>query len=346
MLIPFDAPDVVTLRSDQPLWGVVPSAFLTPELGFGVEGHLFGVYRFGENIDRVDPISFVSVSGFLTSTESYGFSSMNQIHLLDDRLRLLYEAQMTKLSTHYWGIGYDNGHDDRHRQTHDGIEFRTSPQVALKLAPNWWAIGGLDGVWLRSQSYQEKNKKQKVTLPNQRTISALLELQWDDRVVKYQPQKGTVFSIQWVGSRQVLGSDQNFDRWTMDIKQYYPLGRDDVIAWSVFAQALTGKAPWYALSQLGGETRMRGYYDGRYRDKTQLNGQVEWRHRFTQRHGMVIWGGVGAISPSVSSLSSAHWLPTVGVGYRFALKPRINVRLDFGLGQSTTGFYIKIKEAF
>ncbi|MGL5399044.1 MAG: BamA/TamA family outer membrane protein, partial [Plesiomonas shigelloides] len=42
----------------------------------------------------------------------------------------------------------------------------------------------------------------------------------------------------------------------------------------------------------------------------------------------------------------AHWLPNAGVGYRFAFKPRVNIRLDWGVGRNTSGFYFQVNEAF
>lgn len=39
-------------------------------------------------------------------------------------------------------------------------------------------------------------------------------------------------------------------------------------------------------------------------------------------------------------------LPVVGLGYRFALQPRINLRIDAGFGRDSFGFYLNITEAF
>ena len=39
-------------------------------------------------------------------------------------------------------------------------------------------------------------------------------------------------------------------------------------------------------------------------------------------------------------------LPSAGVGYRFEFKPRVNVRLDYGIGKGSSGFYFQVGEAF
>ncbi len=45
------------------------------------------------------------------------------------------------------------------------------------------------------------------------------------------------------------------------------------------------------------------------------------------------------MGPSLSSLNNGRWLPSAGVGYRFEFKPRVNVRLDYGIGNGSSGFY-------
>ncbi len=52
------------------------------------------------------------------------------------------------------------------------------------------------------------------------------------------------------------------------------------------------------------------------------------------------------MSDSPSELGSGHWLPSAGVGYRFEFKPRMNVRLDFGVGRNSTGVYFQVGESF
>ncbi|WP_431455062.1 hypothetical protein, partial [Enterococcus faecalis] len=52
------------------------------------------------------------------------------------------------------------------------------------------------------------------------------------------------------------------------------------------------------------------------------------------------------MGPSLSSLNNGRWLPSAGVGYRFEFKPRVNVRLDYGIGNGSSGFYFQVGEAF
>lgn len=327
-------------------WGVLPGPFANPELGFGLGVAAIGLYQTQEAPSKSDPLSTLSLTGFVSSTEAYGIGLENRTYLWGDAVRLLLDGGISDAPTHYWGVGYTAGKDSRNKRLHEGFQFRLSPKIATQFLPNWFVLGGWDATWLTNQSLDANDHLPHQDLPNQHSNGVLIGIEWDKRDFEPNPQAGPFFSLQWTGFRRAFGSDSDFDRWTANWRQYHTLDPKNIVAWELYGQALTGEVPWYAMSSLGGGDRMRGYYEGRYRDKTQLSMQVEWRRQFTHRHGMVLWGGMGAISEDVSALRSAHWLPTVGVGYRFQFKPRINVRFDFGIGQGSTGFYFQINEAF
>ncbi len=106
-----------------------------------------------------------------------------------------------------------------------------------------------------------------------------------------------------------------------------------------------GDVPWSMLPLLGSDERMRGYYQGAIAIKCAEHpaGVSSPAYR---RHGIVAWVGAGTMGPSVDSLNDGRWLPTAGVGYRFEFKPRVNIRLDYGIGKGSGGFYFQVGEAF
>ena len=109
---------------------------------------------------------------------------------------------------------------------------------------------------------------------------------------------------------------------------------------------MQGDIPWDQLSKIGGGDSLRGYTTGRYRDKQMLLTQAEYRLDLPGRHGMVFWAGAGVIADKASELFDQSVLPNYGVGYRFEVKPRVNLRLDMGFGDGDSGFYFNVNEAF
>ena len=100
------------------------------------------------------------------------------------------------------------------------------------------------------------------------------------------------------------------------------------------------------MPKLGGSFRMRGYYEGQYRDRNVGEIQVELRQHVWKRNGVVFWVGAGNVFHNFDSFRWSHTLPNYGLGYRWEFKKRVNVRLDYGFGKGQTGFLFNINEAF
>jgi len=111
-----------------------------------------------------------------------------------------------------------------------------------------------------------------------------------------------------------------------------------------------GNIPYGEMSLLGTPFDLRGYTWGRYRDKSMIFFIGEYRHMFEKasgelsKHGMVARMGTGSIAQDPSGFS--NWLPNFGFGYRFEVQPRMNLRVDIGIGRETSGFYFNFNEAF
>jgi len=173
-----------------------------------------------------------------------------------------------------------------------------------------------------------------------------LEINWDDRDFIPNPRTGQYADLRYSHFSPGTGSDTRFEEYQLHYSRYQPLNEKSVLAWEMEGAFTQGEVPWNMLPLLGGNHRMRGYYEGRYRDKNVISGQIEYRRDLSWRHGVVGWLGAGTMGPSFSSLNNGRWLPSTGIGYRFAFKPRINVRLDYGIGKGSSGFYFQVGEAF
>ncbi len=74
-------------------------------------------------------------------------------------------------------------------------------------------------------------------------------------------------------------------------------------------------------------------------------GQVEYRLPIFWRVGAVFWGGVGSVAPEINELNE-DLLTSVGVGLRFKIKDKVNIRTDIGFGSDETAFYFHVNEVF
>ena len=109
-----------------------------------------------------------------------------------------------------------------------------------------------------------------------------------------------------------------------------------------------GTVPFNRLPELGGAKLLRGYYEGRFREKNLLALQGEFRSPLYKRFGFTLYAGAGAVAREFSGLTEARWKWTAGAGLRFRLRrdSRLNLRLDVAGNHETFGVYFLGLEAF
>lgn len=171
---------------------------------------------------------------------------------------------------------------------------------------------------------------------------------YDSRDQQFYPRQGWLAEAALLGEQRATGSDFEFARFSLDVARYWPLGRKMVVAAQVVAQFTGGNAPFFNLSQLGGTKRLRGYPDGKYRDRHLLLGQAEWRFPIIWRFKGALFAATGAVFGTAGE--GLRWRPEGGGGLRFEFdrKQQIHLRVDYGVGDGNgnSGFYLTFGEAF
>ena len=143
-----------------------------------------------------------------------------------------------------------------------------------------------------------------------------------------------------------MGNRHGFSVNEITAAWYGKLWRGAVLATRLHSRVTWGDTPWGMMSYIGGSYNMRGYFEGRYRDKSEIDLCVELRQHVWRRNGIVVWGGAATIFPRFKDINLHQILPNWGVGYRWEFKQRMNVRVDLGFGKGQCGFIFNINEAF
>ncbi|WP_396179479.1 hypothetical protein [Flavobacterium sp.] len=104
---------------------------------------------------------------------------------------------------------------------------------------------------------------------------------------------------------------------------------------------------------MGGESMMRGYYFGRYRDNHQVATQVEMRFlpiplKFTNRLGAAVFAGTATVFKDLNNVTMPNLKFSGGAGVRFLLFPKKDIwtRADYAFTREGGGFYLFIGESF
>ena len=168
--------------------------------------------------------------------------------------------------------------------------------------------------------------------PNAFNTNIGLFAQYDTRDVTFNASKGVFVKFEAKWYPEWLGNTRRtFGRFTLTLDYYLKLWKGAVLAYDLYADATAGTPSWHMYAKMGGMERMRGYYEGRYRDKKLVETQIELRQKIYRRHGIVGWIGGGQVW-GTDKFRWGNTLCSFGCGYRFEFKNRMNIRLDYGWG--------------
>ena len=338
----------------------------TPELGFVITAG--GLFTFSTNPsdENLKRSNFNAIIGYGTTGAIFGSSFWNT-YWLEDKLRVNLALWFKDMPDHYWGVGYENG---RYTQRGDlttsykRLWWQINPEVLYKVHTDLFLGLNLD---LNKTVFSDMStgvandpNVQQYGTDNYNAGIGLILL-YDSRDMPENAYSGWYLSWSTTFYDESFGSDNTYQIFEIDYRQYQQIARSgSTLSWQVYTRIGTGYVPYAEVTQIGNPFDLRGYYWGNYRDRTGVFGLVEYRFKLLQkkpnrlrpqegrkesRHGFVAWTGMGWIGKDMSNLKG-HYLPNIGLGYRFELQPRMNVRVDFGWGIESSGIYFNFTEAF
>jgi len=173
---------------------------------------------------------------------------------------------------------------------------------------------------------------------------------YDTRTAAFSPDAGTFAQVSSTHFGRISGSDFDYTNFVLDYRKFYRIHKQQVLALQGYFFGNVGsEVPIRSLASLGGNNSMRGFYDGRYRDKNQMVVQGEYRMPVYGKWGLVLFGSSGDVGSSFTDFSLNNLKYSYGGGIRFAISKRekLNLRLDYGFGSGNNrGLYFELGEAF
>lgn len=140
----------------------------------------------------------------------------------------------------------------------------------------------------------------------------------------------------------------SFTDFQLDARRYVNLAGGQVVAARLSARLQEGEVPFRELASLGGPEQMRGFYEGRFRDKTALTSEVEYRFPLWWNFRGAAFASTGNVGGNFVSLFNSEFKSAWGGGVRFVVDQdeRIAIRVDYGKTSESEGFYVQLNEAF
>lgn len=313
-------------------------------VGLGIVGS--GRYRHsGNEGDELTPYSNVSLK-FDVSTNGFYEVGAEGYHIFPhDKFRINYDTKFYYASDKFWGIGYDNNRIDDNESRYDFLKANLRTDILFALAENIF-IGQRMQFEFGHARHIERTELFDGQDLSVRSMGLGLVFMLDTRDYPTGPEHGVLVQLSQTFHPRTAGCQYKFSVTSISTSVYHPLWQGATLASMAHARLTYGNTPWCFLSTIGGSKTMRGYYEGRYRDKNVIDATVELRQKVWRRNGLVVWGGAAVLFANVNEVRWRRVLPNWGVGYRWEFKKHVNVRLDLGFGRGQKGVNFSINEAF
>ena len=266
-----------------------------------------------------------------------------------DRHRLSIEVAVTRFPNFFWGVGNTTAEAAQNLYTQSLYGFRASYAVRAVeevyvgpyLTAGWYRTGDVtpvgavadyvavhgDGGWL---------------------AGAGAVVRRDTRDDAMGPRGGSLSTATMVFSDSRVAGAYTYRQFELDQRTYVSLGRRVVLAMEAYGRFVPGNVPLDELPALGGGSRLRGYFEGRFRDHLYLMAQAEARVKVWGRFSIAPFAGIGNVFPTLSAVTAASPKYAAGSGFRFSVKKErdLNIRLDLAKSPISSGVYVNLGEAF
>lgn len=335
------AEDADTLKSS---FTVLPAVFYTPEtkLGFGVYPNY--IFR---NSPECKP-SNISFLAFYTLNKQFSVSFEPSLYIKDNKYIISGSVSHAKWPDDFYGFGTSSSKDDSEEYTtrttggsfgiqregvrglYLGAGYEIFHSKFLEKEPNGLlAAGGITG---SKTGYMS---------------GFGVSVNWDGRDNIFYPTGGEFIIVEGRFYGKGLGSDYSFERYSLDIRKYYSFSDKQVIAFQAIGDFIDGDAPFGSLPQIGAV--IRGYLPALYIEKELIAIQAEYRHLpLWRRFGFTLFVGTGTVANKFSDFGSSRFKFAAGIGFRylFVESEKVNIRIDYGVGDDSAELYLSVGEAF
>lgn len=345
-----------------------PSYSESASLGLGL--YAAGLYRIDRSNRKIAP-SNVSLYFNITIIGRYTIGVEGNNIFKDDKQRLTYDIGFRSQPSYFWGLGYQAAMGNR------PVEYRCDKQqirltYLYRIFKNAFlgAQVNFDNLYdatkwsADSKKYSLENhtlmqgylaERQGVGLARTDYLSTAftLLLEYDSRDFIPNPSRGLYISLSETIRPKGLGNVGCTTWSTKVIVDYYKkLWKGGILALDLYGEFNGNGTPWVFYAKMGGSSRMRGFYDGRFNDRNMITFQAELRQNIWRRIGATVWGGAGNVFESFDKFHWGETMPNYGIGLRWEFKKRVNIRIDYGFGMKDYNgrmihsFMFQINEAF
>jgi len=323
---------------------LIPALFYSPETRLGAGAFAIRTFRpDGADGDARPSSLTIGVIGTVEKQATVMLSA--DLYRRGEAQRWLGFASWSYFPTKFYGIGAQTPESNEEDYTPQTLGL--AGQALLRLRPGLRVGPSLEFQDLKLADVEEDGLLATGDVPGSEGGDVLgggLVIQYDTRDNVFFPTRGQMHEATLIA----FGGDYTWTRWRLDLRRYLPLGAKHTVALQALLVANSGEPPFTQLALLGGQNVLRGYFEGRDRDRNLAAFQAEYRRPFGGRFGATLFAAAGSVSRDIDmlALDQARVAGGVGLRYQLSVSEGINFRLDYGVGKDSSGMYFTATEAF
>ena len=251
-----------------------------------------GLYK--SRYDSLTPRSSISVFAEVSVIGMFNVGVRGSHIFPNDHMRIKYDGNFQRFPTYFWGIGFDSESDDGNKGKYTLFESKVNAEFL-------WRLGSR--VFLGPAftfNYSQANDVRKPELwrgerLKQLNYGAGVVFSLDTRDYPENPYSGLHFPVRSRFYPEFLGNRRFFYTGEMTFGIYRRFWESGVWALQLHGAVSGSDTPWSMLPAIDTSGSVRGYYEGRYRDRNEADVVLELRQKVWRRNGIVLWRGVTAV---------------------------------------------------
>lgn len=331
---------------------ILPALGATPETGALFGGVIMRQFKPGKA--KADTRSSVILASAVYTTKKQLMIGLVPYIILPEELWIMEGSyQYQRYPDSFWGIGRNSRSSDE--LIYEYKQWEVVQSVQRRIGTNMF-IGPIVR-WSRISDVEfSVSESDLVSTPavngadGSISAGAGIVYQWDSRNSVLTPTRNHLVRVMLMTYPGILGTSHPYRISMIDGRKYFDLLDDgkSVAAFNILGVLTSGEPAFTDYPSLGGDSILRGYYYGRFRDNNTLQIQAEYRQHLIWRLGFTVFASAGEVWSRFNDFSLADPKYAGGVGLRFNLNENetTNLRFDYGVGKDVSGFYLTFGEAF
>jgi hypothetical protein len=332
---------------EKPGYLFYPTIAYMPETRF--EFGFVGLLLYHANDNKQNRLSEANLFAFVTQENQWGIWQEHSLYTDRDKWFIQGATRFQFFPLLYFGIGPNTQNDPAVVLSTNLISrqrFMHTVHPNLFLGP----VFDINHVYKVSYKPSASNNVVPPGATGNTTLGLGISMTYDTRNNALNARDAAYAEITYLNYH--LSPVFGFQSIQADIRKFMP-GFHPNHVWAIqgFGSFNYGNIPFNRMALMGGESLMRGYYLGRYRDNHYLAAQTEYRilpFSFSKRFGASVFAAAGNVANTPSNLSQSNIKIAVGGGPRFLVfkTKDIFVRLDAAATNEGMAYYFFLGEAF